>query len=78
MGVLVILENIVFWLTLVAIAFLQKRSPTWLYVLLVIMLIYMLIRLVMSEEGLTRAITIYSINLVIVLVLLYYANNNWM
>ena len=70
--ILSIIENILFWLLVAAIAWLQRSAPQWMFVTLFIYLLYMMIRLIISKEGMERIVYIYTLNMIVALGLLMY------
>jgi hypothetical protein len=70
--ILSIIENILFWLLIAAIAWLQRSAPQWMFVILFIYLLYMMIRLIISKHGMERIVYIYTLNMIVVLGLLMY------
>ena len=70
--ILSIVENILFWLLIAAIAWLQRTAPQWMFVTLFFYLLYMMIRLIISKEGMERIVYIYTLNMIVVLGLLMY------
>ena len=70
--ILSIIENILFWLLIAAIAWLQRTAPQWMFVILFIYLLYMMIRLIISKPGMERMVYIYTLNMIVVLGLLMY------
>lgn len=70
--ILSIVENILFWLLVAAIAWLQRSTPQWMFVTLFIYLLYMMIRLIISKHGMERIVYIYTLNMIVALGLLMY------
>lgn len=70
--ILSIIENILFWLLVAAIAWLQRSAPQWMFVTLFIYLLYMMIRLIISKHGMERIVYIYTLNMIVALGLLMY------
>ena len=70
--ILSIIENILFWLLVSAIAWLQRSTPQWMFVTLFIYLLYMMIRIIISKEGMERIVYIYTLNMIVALGLLMY------
>ena len=70
--ILSIVENILFWLLVSAIAWLQRSTPQWMFVTLFIYLLYMMIRIIISKEGMERIVYIYTLNMIVALGLLMY------
>lgn len=70
--ILSIIENILFWLLVAAIAWLQRSAPQWMFVTLFIYLLYMMIRVIISKHGMERIVYIYTLNMIVALGLLMY------
>lgn len=76
MDTLDILENIVFWCLVIYIAWNEKNTPAWAFVLLFVFVIYLALRFIFKKQGMDRAVWLYSLNMVVVLYLLYYFLKN--
>jgi hypothetical protein len=70
--ILSIIENILFWLLVAAIAWLQRSAPQWMFVTLFIYLLYMMIRVIINKHGMERIVYIYTLNMIVALGLLMY------
>jgi hypothetical protein len=67
---LTILENIVFWILVFYIAWNEKASPEWSFVLLFVFILYFGIRAIFQRQGMERAVWIYTLNMIIILYLM--------
>lgn len=63
---LTILENIVFWVLVFYIAWNEKHTPEWAYIVLFAFIIYFGLRTIFQKEGMDFAIWIYSLNMIII------------
>ena len=66
------IENLVFWCLVIAIAWLGATTPPYVFTALFIFLIYWGLRMVLSLHGMDRAVGIYTINIIVTIALLYY------
>jgi len=78
LDILFILENIVFFILVGLVAWMQTDTPQWVYTSLLIFSIYWLIRFIFTKQGMTRVLYIYGLNMFILLILFYYYNKKWM
>ena len=69
------IENLLFWSLVIAIAWLGANAPAYVFTALFIFLIYWGLRIVLSLHGMDRAVGIYTINCIVVIALLYYFLN---
>ena len=68
--VLTLIENIAFWILVFYIAWNEKRTPEWAYVVLFTFIVYFGIRTIFQKEGMERAIWIYSLNMIVIVYLM--------
>ena len=66
-----ILDTIVFWTLVFYIAWNESATPQWAYVVLFLFLIYFAIKAILQKKGMDRAVWIYSLNMVVILYLMY-------
>ena len=67
-----VLENLVFYGLVIFIAYRKHTTPTWGYVFLSFFLIYWMARSLVMNPGMESALTLYAVNLFIVLFLFGY------
>lgn len=70
-----IIEGILFFILLVFIAWNKNTSPSWSYTLLMIALAYMFLRIVIASKE-DRYLIVYTINIAVVLGLLWHFLKN--
>lgn len=66
-----ILVNIVFWVLVVFIAWNQFQTPQWAYIVLFAYVIYFALRFIFTKRGMERIVWLYSLNMLVILYLLY-------
>lgn len=64
-----ILENIVFWVLVVYIAFYEKQTPSWVFIFLFLYVIYFGLRTIFRKKGMDRVVWLYSLNMLVILYL---------
>jgi hypothetical protein len=69
---LFMIENFIFWSLVIAIAWLGADAPTYVFTALFLFLIYWGLRIVLSMQGMNRAVGIYTINIVVTISLMFY------
>lgn len=67
-----IVENIVFWCLVVYIAWNENRTPPWVFVILFAFVIYFALRFIFKKKGMDRIVWLYSLNMIVILYLMYY------
>lgn len=67
-----ILENIVFWFLVLYIAWNEKATPDWMYVVLFLFIIYFALRFIFKKQGMDRMVWLYSLNMIVILYLLWF------
>ncbi len=67
-----ILQTIVFWVLVLYIAWNEKATPSWMYVVLLLYILYYAIQFIVRKQGMDRAIWLYSLNMVVILYLLFF------
>lgn len=70
--ILDILFNIVFWVLVFYIAWNENATQPWLYIVLLIFLVYFGLRAIFKKQGMERMVWLYSLNMVVLVYLLYY------
>jgi|LauGreDrversion4_2_1035121.scaffolds.fasta_scaffold222267_2 hypothetical protein len=70
--ILYLLENLVFWALIITIAWMGKSAPPYVFMSLFVFIIYWGIRILISLQGLDRAIGIYTLNISVTIALLFY------
>lgn len=70
MSALEVIENLVFWTVVIAIAYLGRESPEMLFTLLSYMILYYMARWLL--RGGSAIITFFSINLILLVLLFIY------
>lgn len=63
--------TLVFWLLVFTIAWNENTTPQWLYIVLFAFLVYFAIRAIFKKQGMERMVWIYTLNMVVLLYLLY-------
>jgi hypothetical protein len=74
--ILFMIENLVFWSLVIAIAWLGADAPVYIFTALFVFLIYWSLRIVLFMHGMNRAVGIYTINIIIIISLLFYFLKN--
>lgn len=67
-----ILENILFWCLVFFIAWNESATPSWAYIVLFAFLVYFALRAIFKRQGMDRAVWLYSLNMIVILYLMYY------
>jgi hypothetical protein len=70
--ILFMIENLVFWSLVIAIAWLGGNAPDYAFTALFVFLIYWGLRTVLSMQGMNRAVGIYTINIIVTISLMFY------
>ena len=70
MGVLEIIENLVFWTVVISIAFLGRESPEIMFTLLSYIILYYMVRFLL--KGGSAIISLFSINIILLVLLFIY------
>jgi hypothetical protein len=70
-SVLDILETVVFWALVFYIAWNESATPQWAYVVLFVFLIYFAVKAILKKQGMDRAVWIYTLNMAVILYLMY-------
>lgn len=65
-----LLVNIIFWILVFSIAWNESSTPSWMYFVLFLYLIYFGIRFILKKEGMDRAVWIYTLNMMVIVYLL--------
>jgi len=73
---LFMIENFIFWSLVIAIAWLGADAPAYVFTALFVFLIYWGLRIVLSMQGMNRAVGIYTINIVVTISLMFYFLKN--
>jgi len=73
---LFIIENIIFWTLILVIAWFGADAPTYIFTSLFVFLIYWGFRMVLSMQGMNRAVGIYTINIIVTIALMFYFLKN--
>ena len=72
LSILYIIENLVFWALVLCIAWMGKSAPPYVFMSLFVFIVYWFIRIVLSLQGIDRAIAIYTLNICATIALLFY------
>ena len=70
--VLQIVENIVFWSLVLYIAWNENKSAAWTYIVLLFLIVYYALRFIFKKEGMDRIVWLYSLNMIVLIYLLFY------
>ncbi len=70
--VLQIVENIVFWSLVLYIAWNENKSAAWTYIVLLVLIVYYALRFIFKKEGMDRMVWLYSLNMIVLIYLLFY------
>jgi hypothetical protein len=70
--VLQIVENIVFWTLVLYIAWNENKSAPWTYIVLLVLIVYYALRFIFKKEGMDRIVWLYSLNMIVLIYLLFY------
>jgi hypothetical protein len=70
--VLQIVENIVFWTLVLYIAWNENKSAAWTYIVLLFLIVYYALRFIFKKEGMDRMVWLYSLNMIVLIYLLFY------
>ena len=74
--ILFMIENLVFWSLVIAISWLGANAPEYVFTALFVFLIYWGLRMVLSMQGMNRAVGIYTINIIVTIALMFYFLKN--
>ena len=66
-----ILDTIVFWILVFYIAWNETSTPQWAYVVLFVFLVYFAVKAILRKKGMDRVVWIYSLNMIVILYLMY-------
>ena len=66
-----ILLTVVFWVLVFYIAWNESATPQWAYVVLFAFLLYFAISAILKKQGMDRAVWIYTVNMVVIVYLMY-------
>ena len=72
LSILYLVENLVFWALVLCIAWMGKSAPPYVFMSLFVFIVYWGIRILISLQGLDRAIGIYTLNIFVTIALLFY------
>ena len=72
LSILYIIENLVFWALVLCIAWMGKSAPPYVFMSLFVFILYWGLRILISLQGLDRAISIYTLNIFVTIALLFY------
>lgn len=75
--ILFVIENIIFWILVVIIAYWGRDAPGWTFVALFYYVIYLVIRYIFSYQGLDRYIYLNALNLFVILSLFAWWYRNY-
>ena len=67
-----IVENLVFWILVVYIAWNENATPQWVYIVLFALIVYFAVRTIFRKRGMDRMVWLYSLNMLVLVYLLYY------
>lgn len=70
--ILFTIENLVFWALVLCIAWMGKSAPPYVFMSLFVFILYWGLRILISLQGLDRAISIYTLNIFVTIALLFY------
>lgn len=70
--ILEILVTVIFWVLVFYIAWNENATQPWLYVLLLAFLVYFGLQAIFKRQGMDRMVWLYSLNMVVLIYLLYY------
>jgi hypothetical protein len=70
--ILDILVTVIFWVLVFYIAWNENATQPWLYVLLLAFLVYFGLQAIFKRQGMERMVWLYSLNMVVLVYLLYY------
>jgi hypothetical protein len=73
--ILFFVENFVFWSLVITIAWFGANAPAYVFTALYFFLLYWGLRMILSLKGMDKALGIYTLNLVVVIGLLFYFLN---
>jgi hypothetical protein len=66
-----IVENIIFWSLVVYISWNEKATPEWMYIVLFAFVVYFGLRFIFKKKGMDRMVWLYSLNMIVILYLLW-------
>lgn len=64
-------ETVLFWILVFYIAWNENATPPWFYLVLLAFLIYFAVRAIAKKQGMDRMVWLYSLNMVVLVYLLY-------